>query len=287
MGFLVAQGYSIRLQCKGHRRCRLDPWVRKIPWKRAWQPMPVFLPGESHEQRCLLGDNQGFQRVGHDWSDYACMNTPIVNIYLLKSFVEIQLIYHVGLVSTAQQSDSIYMCVCVYMYIYTFHVLAHYGLLKDTEKSSLCYTLWPCCSSILYGDICIWKSLTANLSLQHSLNIYSFNLPDFDNVIFLYIQFSSVTQSCLTFSDPADCSTLSFPVHHQLPELAQTHVDRVSNAIQPSHPLLSPSPPAFNLSQHQDLSSWIRWTDFASDGQSIGASASASVLTIDIRVDFL
>ena len=65
-------------------------------------------------------------------------------------------------------------------------------------------------------------------------------------------QFSSVAQSCLTFCDPMDCSTLGFPVHHQLLELAQTHVHDaiVGDAIQPSHPLLSPSPPALSLSQH-------------------------------------
>ena len=63
----------------------------------------------------------------------------------------------------------------------------------------------------------------------------------------------SVAQSCLTPCDPMDCSMPGFPVHHQLPKLAQTHVHRVSDAIQPSHPLLSPSPPAFNLSQHQGL----------------------------------
>ena len=57
----------------------------------------------------------------------------------------------------------------------------------------------------------------------------------------LHPQFSSVTQSCLTLCNPMDCSKPSFPVHHQLPELAQTHVHRVSDAIQPSHPLLSPS----------------------------------------------
>ena len=66
------------------------------------------------------------------------------------------------------------------------------------------------------------------------------------------VQFSSVAQSCPTLCDPMDCSTPGFPVHHQLPELAQTHVHRVGDAIQPSHPLLSPSP-AFNLSQHQGL----------------------------------
>ena len=66
-------------------------------------------------------------------------------------------------------------------------------------------------------------------------------------------QFSSLTQSCLTLCDPKDYSTPGFPVHHQLPKLAQTHIHRVSDAIQPSHPLPSPSPPAVNPSQHQGL----------------------------------
>ena len=56
---------------------------------------------------------------------------------------------------------------------------------------------------------------------------------------------------------PMDCSTPGFPVHHQLPELAQTHVHRVGDAIKPSHPLSSPSPPAFSLSQHQSLFQWV------------------------------
>ena len=59
------------------------------------------------------------------------------------------------------------------------------------------------------------------------------------------------------FVTPTDCSTPGFPVHHQLPELAQTHVHWVSDAIQPSHPLSSPSPSAFNLSQHQGLFQWV------------------------------
>ena len=67
------------------------------------------------------------------------------------------------------------------------------------------------------------------------------------------IQFSSVAQLCPTLCNPTDCSTPGFPVHHQLRELAQTHVHRVGDAIHPSHPLSSPSPPAFNLSQHQGL----------------------------------
>ena len=70
-------------------------------------------------------------------------------------------------------------------------------------------------------------------------------------------QFSSVAQSCPAGCDPKDCSTPGFPVHHQLLEFTQTHVHWVSDAIQPSHPLLSPSPPAFNLSQHQGLFQWV------------------------------
>ena len=66
-------------------------------------------------------------------------------------------------------------------------------------------------------------------------------------------QFSSVAPWCLTLCSPMDGSTSGFPVHHQFPELAQTQVLRVGDAIQPSHPLLSPSSPAFNLSQHQGL----------------------------------
>ena len=65
--------------------------------------------------------------------------------------------------------------------------------------------------------------------------------------------FCSVSQSCSTLCKPMDCSIPGFPVFHHLPEFAKTHVHRIGDAIQPSHPLSSPSPPAFNLSQHQGL----------------------------------
>ena len=80
------------------------------------------------------------------------------------------------------------------------------------------------------------------------------------------VQFSSVAQSCLTLCDPMDYSMPGLPVHHQLLEFTQTHVHWVSDAIQPSHPLLSPSPPALNLTQHQGLSNesalHIRWPKY-------------------------
>ena len=82
-------------------------------------------------------------------------------------------------------------------------------------------------------------------------------------VLSLYHQFSSVTQSCLTLQHPMDHSTPGLPVHHQLLEFTQTHLHWVSDAIQPSHPLSSLSPPAFNPSQHQGFSNEsalrIRW----------------------------
>ena len=74
---------------------------------------------------------------------------------------------------------------------------------------------------------------------------------------FLVIQFSSVAQSCPNLCDPMNRSTPGLPVHHQLPEFTQTQVYRVGDAIQPSHPLSSPSPPAPNPSQHQGLFQWV------------------------------
>ena len=74
------------------------------------------------------------------------------------------------------------------------------------------------------------------------------------------MQFSSVAPSCPTLCDPMDCSTPGLPVHHQLPEFTQTHVHRVGDAIQPSHPLLSPSSSAPNPSQHQSLFQWVSFS---------------------------
>ena len=73
-----------------------------------------------------------------------------------------------------------------------------------------------------------------------------------------WVQFSSVAQLYPTLCNPMNCSTPGLPVHHQLPEFTQTHVHRVGDAIQPSHSLSSPSPPAPNPSQHQSLCQWVK-----------------------------
>ena len=95
-----------------------------------------------------------------------------------------------------------------------------------------------------------------------------------------HIQFSSVTQSCLTLWDPLNCSMPGLPVHHQLLEFTHTHVHWVGDVIQPSHPLSSPSPPALNPSQHQ---SFQMSQLFTSGGQSIGVSVSTSVPPMNIQ----
>ena len=94
----------------------------------------------------------------------------------------------------------------------------------------------------------------------------------------------SVTKSCPTLCDPMDCSMPGFPVLHYLPEFAQAHVHWVSDDIQPSYPLSSPSLPALNHSQHQ---SFPMSQFFASGGQNIGTSASASALPMNIQGWFL
>ena len=100
---------------------------------------------------------------------------------------------------------------------------------------------WTICSTLLHPFYQL-----------HNTSQYNF----FFNGCFL-TQFSSVAQSCLTLCNSMTCSMPGFPVHHQLPELAQTHVHWVGDAIQPSHTLSSPSPPDLNLSQHQGLFQWV------------------------------
>ena len=96
----------------------------------------------------------------------------------------------------------------------------------------------------------------------------------------ILIQFNSVTQSGLTLCDPMNRSMPGLPIHHQLLEPAQTYVHQVGDAIQPSHPLPPPSPPAFNLSQHQDL---FQWVDSSHQVAKVFIGASVSVLPMNIQ----
>ena len=131
-------------------------------------------------------------------------------------------------------------------------------------KGSTCF-----CSS------CIWPIL--------HLSRKQYNMAEWD-------QLSSVVQSRPTLCDPMYCSTPGLPVHHQLLEFTQTHVDWVGDATQPSHPLSSPSSPAFNLSQHQGLLKWVssshRGAKYWSFSFNISPSNKYSGL-ISFRIDWL
>ena len=107
-----------------------------------------------------------------------------------------------------------------------------------------------------------WTVLSTFPASDHLQSLLAHHIT-WDTVCFIvgcWVSFSSVSsvaQLCPTLCDPMDCTTPGFPVHHQLLELAQTHIHRVGDAIQPSLPLLSLSPLAFNLSQHQGLFKWV------------------------------
>ena len=111
---------------------------------------------------------------------------------------------------------------------------------------------------IVHSTVCKnWRRNKLSLNCHSSTNTKSPRSLYLICMLRGQVQFSAVAQSCPTLCDPMDCSMPGFPVHQQLPELAQTYVLWVGDAIQPSHPLSSPSPPAFNLSQHQGLFQWV------------------------------
>ena len=104
----------------------------------------------------------------------------------------------------------------------------------------------------------IWRTMRETEAKSWSLwDDYSWLFRNFKQYRISSLQFSSVPQLCPALWNPMDCSMPGFPVYHQLLELTQTHVHQVSDAIQPSHPLSSLSPPAFSLTQHQGLFKWV------------------------------
>ena len=121
-----------------------------------------------------------------------------------------------------------------------------------------------------------WQMRTEHRVME--LMIFCWTIAKFLNlsIIDILIQFSSVTQSCPTLCDPMNCSTPGLPVHHHLLEFTQTHIHRVGDAIQPSHPLLLPTiPPSIRVFPMSQLFAW--------GGQSTGISASTSVLPMNTQ----
>ena len=129
------------------------------------------------------------------------------------------------------------------MTIYFLPTLIFYKFWSDELPALKWQSFW-----IQYSDkFCLQGTEMLRIILVNSL------IEKKKNPHFTSVQFSSVAQSCPTLCDHMNHSSPGLPVHHQLPEFTQTHVHRVSDTIQPSHPLSSPSPPASNPSQHQSL----------------------------------
>ena len=113
--------------------------------------------------------------------------------------------------------------------------------IKWSDLSIIYDFIYPCVQIFML----VFKIPLLQIMFTLTAKLLNYQLSD--------IQFSSVAQSCPTLFDPMNCSTPGLPVHHKLPGFTQTHVYRVGDAIQPSHPLSSPSPPAPNPSQRQGL----------------------------------
>ena len=122
-----------------------------------------------------------------------------------------------------------------------------------------CFYCVSCDDHVIF-ILCLLMGCVTLLVCEYYTSLHLWNKRFLSLSVSMY-QFSSVTQTCPTLCNPMDCSMLGFPFYHQLLKLAETHVRRTGDAIQPSHPLSSPSPPAFNLSQHQGLFQWISYKD--------------------------
>ena len=167
---------------------------------------------------------------------------------------------------------------------------SHTNIWYTFSEKALIWRVFPCClnghanlhRSIVHLEVIhskMWKP-TSELRARHS------NKPKLSG----HQSVSSVAQLCLTLCNLVDCRTPGLPVHHQLLELTQNHVHQVSDPIQPSHPLSSLSPPAFNLSQNQGLSNelvlYIRWPKYWNFSFSISPSNEYSGL-ISFSMDWL
>ena len=177
------------------------------------------------------GANNWKAKAGGRWGAYLILGFQYVEIIIL-------LYLYVRLVFSPQQ----YLQTCqglnpgLLHYRQILYCLSHQGSPNMSELLPINCTFWK----LVICHICPWKFLQLTFT-EHLSSV----------------QFSSVTQSCPTLCDPMNSSTPGIPVHYQLLEFTQTHAHRVGDAIQPSHPLSSPSPPAPNPSQHQDLFQWV------------------------------
>ena len=222
--------------------------------------LPKYLRQKLTESK--LGDNSQGLRSGEgraEWKwvwlrkghrRFCCGDKTILSLYCISVDIQIAILYHSFVLPLRELGKEYLDSLCSFLQV---HTLSCSVMSNSFRLHGLCSPL----SSSVHGDSpgkntgvgChALLQVQLHMTLQWSQSKMSFKVCYW---------ISSVTQSCPTLCDPMDCSTPGFPVHHQLPELTQTPVHWVSDAIQPSHPLSSPSPLAFNHSQHQGLFKWV------------------------------
>ena len=208
-------------------------WVYPVwNWRRQWHPTQVLLPGKSHGRRSLVGCSPW----GREESD-----------------TTERLQFHFSLSCIGEENGNPLQCSCLENpRVGGAWWAAIYGVAQSQRRlkrlSSSSSVKWNEGGASYVRNVVIPRaSEWWDLSRERD-NLSNFKISD---------QIRSVAQSCPTLCNPMNRSTPGLPVHHQLPEFTQTHVHRVSDAIQPSHPLSSPSLPAPNPSQHQSLFQWV------------------------------
>ena len=189
-------------------------------WRRKWQRTPVFLPGESQGRGSLMG----------------------CRLWVAQSRTRLKRL------SSSSSSDT---C-AVFFQVFMADKIALVNIKGNAQQRLVLIVQinFETRSTLQKPHLQIYLSKFFIFSF---LAFCSFIISILVSIAIYFNQFSSVTQSCTTLCNPMDGSTPDFPVHHQLPELTQTHVHQIGDAIQPSHPLSSPSPPVFNLLQYQGL----------------------------------
>ena len=205
---------------------RLRDWETSLSlftflhWRRKWQPTPVFLPGESQGRGSLVAAVYG---VAQSQTRLKWLSSSSSCDYKAWFIARPRVI----------------------------PTLAEIFEISEYRAVSGTYPRKP--------DIHHLLITPKNSNLGKTTTINMCQCKEVSNLIsnFSSVQFSSVAQSCPTLYNAMNCSTPGLPVHYQLPEFTRTHVHRVSDAIQPSHPLSSPSPPAPNPSQHHSLFQWV------------------------------
>jgi len=200
--------------------------------------------------------SMGSQRVGHDWATELNWTCVVFSYYLTNYTIYLRRWFALPLFLLHYLFRVNWSALSIYLPLWVKTLSSKRGLHSVKSLYKRCSTRGEIAT---HSSIVAWRS---SLTVWKGKKIWHQKMIPQDQKVSNMLQrkFSSVTQSCPTLCDPMDDRMTGFPVYHQLPEFVQTHVHQVGDVIQPPHPLSSPSPPAFNLSQHQGLFKWVSFS---------------------------